>query len=103
MGKIAMLYVTFSGEEEARTMADLLLDQGLVACANTFPSESRYFWEGKLQSDAEWIGIFKTRPELSEKVSTLIIKKHAYELPCILMWDVEANDAYHKWVSEQTI
>jgi len=99
---ISLLYITFPDESSGRSVAGFLLEHKLVACANFFPASSMYWWKGDLQNDQEWIGIFKTRCDLVEKVKKNVSANHPYEIPCLLSFDAEVNEAYGNWVFEQT-
>lgn len=49
-----MVYVTASSTDEARRLANALVQQKLVACVNILPGvESVYEWQGKLESSQE--------------------------------------------------
>lgn len=45
-----IFYVAHSSEEEARRISDSIVAARLAACANIFPIQSAYWWEGKIES-----------------------------------------------------
>ena len=60
----AMAYVTAPDRETARTIARVVVERRLAACANYWPVESRYWWEGTQEETSEFVIIFKTRRSL---------------------------------------
>jgi periplasmic divalent cation tolerance protein len=50
MGELAFFYITNPSKEEAKRIAKHLLDKRIIACANIFPIESMYWWDGKDQN-----------------------------------------------------
>ena len=71
MEEIVMVLSTFPSIEKARQIGTLLVEKQLAACVNLVPGvESIYRWQGKIETSAEVLAIFKTtaarQPELSE-------------------------------------
>ncbi len=99
MGFIA-IYITHATDRTAKKVANYLLDQKLVACANIFPIESAYWWNAAVRHDKEWVSLVKTTSELWEKVKSKVIEIHPYEVPCIVKYEVEANEAYEQWIRD---
>ena len=98
-----LVYIIAGNEEEADKITDHLLEQRLVACVNSFPVKSKYWWEGKLETDNEVAMIAKTRAELTEKVIEEVKKLHSYDVPAIDVLEVEScNKDMIPWVEEET-
>jgi periplasmic divalent cation tolerance protein len=97
-----IIYVTHENSEEAQKIVKHLLDKKLIACANTMPITSCYWWEGNQANAEEIVTLLKTRDEFWEQIKTEIESIHPYKIPCILKIDVEANDAFEKWIEEET-
>jgi periplasmic divalent cation tolerance protein len=97
-----LIYVTHKNKREAKKVADHLLTKKLIACANTMPITSSYFWEGKKVNDAEIVTILKTRDSLWTKVRDEVKKVHPYKVPCIMKMNVEANAEYEEWIRKET-
>ena len=93
-----IVYVTHPSEEEARRIADTAVSARLAACANLFPIQSAYWWNGKMESGTEWVSLLKTAPYLLHGLQKCIEDLHSYETPCIMRWEVNANEAYENWV-----
>ena len=55
---------TVGSEEEARKIAHHLVEQQLAACVNIVPKiESVYRWQGKVESNREYLLLIKTSSE----------------------------------------
>ncbi|MBI4141697.1 divalent-cation tolerance protein CutA [Candidatus Woesearchaeota archaeon] len=97
-----IVYTPCKDEKEAEKIAEALLNEKLVACANILPSKSLYFWQGKLQKENEAILILKTTKEKFTAAEKKIKELHSYELPCILKIEGKANEEFEKWVEKNT-
>ena len=77
-----------------------LLENNYSPCIQVTNSlESRYFWEGKIQSTQEYKIDIKTLESLSEKVVMLIKSIHNYEIPEIIKQPISIeNKDYEEWV-----
>ena len=98
-----LIYITHPNENEALKLSNLLVEQKYVACSNIFPITSAYWWNGVVENDNEWVSIVKTIPENWEAVKSRVAEIHSYEVPCIMKIDVEANEAYEKWIKESVV
>ena len=81
-------------------LAGAALQSRLVACANLLPKiESHYWWQGKLESSAEVLIIFKTTKAKLKAFEKLIVAKHPYDTPEFLVLPIIAgNKRYLDWV-----
>lgn len=93
-----LLYVTHPSEETARRIAGEVVSVRLAACANLFPIQSAYWWDGKMESGEEWVSILKTAPYLEQRIQEFIERLHPYGTPCMMRWEVRANEAYENWI-----
>ena len=97
-----VFYTTYPDENTARSIATQLLNQRLIACANIFPIQSAYWWEGAVQQEGEWVAVLKTRLSLEQAVEAALLEIHPYETPCIMRFETRANAAYAQWIEEST-
>ncbi len=97
----SIIYVTHESEAEARRIAGALLEARLVACANIFPIQSMYWWQGAIESGDEWVSILKTADSHWHKVKASVEHLHPYTVPCIMRIEVSANLAYEQWIHQQ--
>ena len=102
--KQAFLYITVGNSEEAASIARVLLDDRLIACANIIDgATSLYRWEGKVADEKEAVMIAKTREDLVEKVIERVRELHSYDCPCIVALPiVSGNPAFLDWIDEET-
>ncbi len=98
-----LFYVTYPDEATARRVSEHLVKERLAACANIFPITSAYWWQVAVQHESEWISVLKTRLDLEEELESEIQKIHPYETPCILRFEVRANEAYENWIAAETV
>ncbi|NNF34840.1 MAG: divalent-cation tolerance protein CutA [Saprospiraceae bacterium] len=100
---ICLVYVTNESKEKARSLVDQIVNEKLAACANVFPIESAYWWQGSIVRDHEVVSIFKTLPEHWEPLRDRISEIHPYEVPCIMKIEVEANESYRQWIVDSVL
>jgi periplasmic divalent cation tolerance protein len=92
--------VTTSSREEAEKIAQCLLDERLIACANIIsPITSIFTWEGKTEKAEEHMILLKTRLELFEKLSEKVKALHSYKVPEIIALPIITGlNAYLEWL-----
>lgn len=88
----------------ADRIADALIEARLVACANRYPPiESRYRWQGRVETEAEVPLLLKTRATLGDAVEAAARALHPYETPSILRRRIDgANADYARWIHAET-
>ncbi len=96
------IYSTYANIKEAKKIANILLDNHLIACANFFPIESMYHRKDKKETAKEIVALYKTQKKHRNIIQKEIIKHHSYETPCIIKFDIEANISYEKRLSKET-
>ena len=102
-GNAVVIFVTTSSEEEAREIADLLLNSHKAACVNIVPTiDSKFWWEGKLDSARESLLIIKTKSSVLPEVIQIIKQAHSYTVPEIIALPIiGGNEDYLRWVDEE--
>jgi periplasmic divalent cation tolerance protein len=102
MDKFIMIMVTCPSRKEARAIADSLLKERLVACANIIPGvESKFWWKGKLDIAGEILLITKTAKVNFKKVELEVKKIHSYEVPEIIAIPITAGSKdYLNWIKD---
>ena len=61
---ISIIYTTIDNEQDARKIANVLIEEQIVACVNIIPNvHSIYRWKGKIEEEKELILIAKTVDE----------------------------------------
>ena len=94
--------VTCKNQAEADTIAATLLQQRLIACANSFPVRSAYRWQGKIKRSREVMMIIKTHSTQARKVKQIIFKLHSYQLPFITILNKQSTPEAEAWVRKVT-
>ena len=92
-----VLQVTTSAgsREEAQALAGVLLEGRLAACVQVVgPVESRYRWEGRLETATEWLLVVKTTAGRYDEVEAAIRAAHSYDVPEILAVPVVEDDGH---------
>src|ERR1700736_6264285 len=97
-----IVMTTAGSVDEARRIADVLVDRKLAACVNIVSRvQSIYRWKGKTEEAEEWLLWIKTTAAAFERVRDTIKELHSYELPECLCLNVEDGSAeYLKWVED---
>jgi periplasmic divalent cation tolerance protein len=99
--KLLAVYTTTSNAEEARKIAQTLVERQLAACVQINTIESFYRWEGAVQNDPEYRLMVKTTASHYPSVETAILEMHSYELPAIYAVAIEeAYAPYAAWVEQ---
>ncbi|MEV6972614.1 divalent-cation tolerance protein CutA [Kitasatospora sp. NPDC093806] len=99
------LVVTTTHDDEAgaRELAAAVVRERLAACAQVYPIQSVYWWDGEIQDSAEWRIDFKTRADLGGRLATFITERHSYDTPEVVgVPVVTGSTAYLDWVNSET-
>jgi periplasmic divalent cation tolerance protein len=101
MSKVTLFYVPFPSKEEAESVIKILLSEIMIACGQILSVQSYYHWENQLCQDPEYPVILKTTSENAGIVESRIKQLHSYEVPAIMHWQTEINEAYSLWVQKE--
>lgn len=87
-------------EANARRIAEALVSERLATCVNRVTGmTSTYFWDGRLQNEAEVLLIMKTTAARLAELAARLTVLHPYELPELVVLPVAGgNEAYLQWV-----
>lgn len=101
MKKNIIVMSTIDSKELAIRIADELLNNKIAACINILPGVlSRYWWQGSIESDEEYILLIKTSETLFSTVSQMIKQLHSYECPEIISLPIIAgSEEYLSWLN----
>ena len=97
-----VVLTTTPNEDEARSLAHLIVEAKLAACVQILPKMSSvYFWEGKIQTESEHLLLIKTLDEKFDELSDFIRTNHSYDVPEIVAIEAEkVSESYLAWVHE---
>lgn len=103
MTDFIQVLTTVPSQAAAQTIADTLLREKLAACVQILgPIESRYWWQGNLETAAEWQCLAKSRLPLYARLEAAIRREHSYEVPEIIVTRIETgNAAYLDWLKKE--
>src|SRR5690349_21225817 len=98
-----IVLTTAGSADEARRIAEGLVERKLAACVNIVPKiTSIYRWKGKVEEAEEWLLLIKTAVAF-EKVRDAIRELHSYELPeCLAIAIEDGSPEYLKWLAESS-
>ena len=99
---LCIVYVTTGSFDEAKNIGKNLVEEGLSACVNIIGGmHAIYRWQGKTQTDEEFVLIAKTRSNLIKPVTAKIKECHSYECPCVVAIPViGGNPEFLNWIKE---
>jgi periplasmic divalent cation tolerance protein len=103
MNCIAVI-TTVASRDDARRIAQALVERRLAACAQISAIESLYHWDGTLQHDNEFRLLLKTVDTQYDAVERAIRELHPYELPAIYSLPIDRIHApYAAWVRDASV
>jgi periplasmic divalent cation tolerance protein len=95
-----IVLVTTANKAEAEKIAQTLLKEKLIACANIInPVTSFFHWLGKVDKCEECLVVMKSRMDLFAELSVRVKGLHNYEVPEILALPIiDGSKAYLDWM-----
>jgi periplasmic divalent cation tolerance protein len=104
MAEFIQVVTTTASAEEARRIAEELVDKRLAGCVQIAgPIESIYRWQKKIERSPEWQLWVKTRSSQFAEVDRAIRKLHSYDVPEVLAMAVlDGSEAYLNWLRAET-
>jgi periplasmic divalent cation tolerance protein len=98
----SLVLTTAGSHDEARRIADVLIERRLAACVSIVPKiESVYRWQGQVDEAEEWLLLIKTTQAAFERVRAAVCEHHSYKLPEFMAISIDAGSpSYLKWIEE---
>lgn len=86
--------------DEAKKVAQYLVQSHLVACAQIIPSiESIYIWNDSLETAHESKVVLKTLRQHSDAIIEIICQMSSYQVPEVLIFTiVDGHQGYLEWL-----
>ena len=102
MSNARIALTTAGSAEEARRIAQALVDRRLAACVNIVPQvESIFRWQEKVENASEFLLLIKTDAGVFETLCEAIKELHSYQLPECVMLEIRAGSSeYLDWIEE---
>lgn len=103
MRDVCVVLTTFGDADSAAGVVRRLVDERLVACAQSDPAPIRsvYRWRGEVRDEAEVRVTLKTSAERVDALRERLEALHPYEVCEFLVLRAEASEAYGAWVVAQ--
>jgi periplasmic divalent cation tolerance protein len=97
-----IVLVTTANKEEAEKIAQKLLENELIACANIISPITSYFrWSGKIDCTEECMVVMKSRMNLFGELVECVKSLHSYEVPEVLALPIVAgSESYLGWMGQ---
>jgi len=97
-----LVLVTTENEDQARRIANALVEARLAACVNIVGAiDSVYRWEGRVTTDREALLIIKTTDERYEALERRVIELHTYSTPEVIAVKLERGSSdYLSWLRD---
>ena len=96
-----LVLVTHPNKEHAERITRGVIDAKLAACVLVTDVKSFYNWEGDLNEDDEVVTILKTSTDNVADLEKYIEANHDYDVPAIISFQANANQAYGRWLKQQ--
>jgi periplasmic divalent cation tolerance protein len=95
-----IILCTFPDKESAESIARLLVNDKIAACINILPDiTSIYMWQEQIKSAQEYLLLIKANKSCYQRIETLLIEYHPYELPEIIAVSIENGfPEYLSWI-----
>jgi len=102
MSEAIVVFMTAGSAEEARRIAQQLVETRLAACVQVLPEiESIYRWQGEVQREKEVLMLAKTSREQFDELEKSVRAIHSYDTPEIVAVPVSAvSEPYRTWLIE---
>ena len=96
-----VVFMTAANREEARRLAEMLVDRRLAACVQIMPEmESVYRWQGKIERQTEVLLLAKTVSAKFVELEAEVRRVHSYETPEIVAFPLTAGSRpYLEWLN----
>ena len=97
-----VVFITAKDRQEAQGIAQALVQEKLIACANVLGNvESLFWWEGSVDRSQEVLLILKTKRNLFNKIVKRVKTLHSYKTPEIIALPIVIGSKdYLNWIKE---
>lgn len=101
----AVVLSTTPTQDEAKKIAQNLLEKKIVACVTILPRATSFFWwDEKISQSNEFVLIIKTKKALVKNIVEVITQAHSYDVPEVISFSIEeGNVDYLQWVASTCI
>lgn len=98
--EFVVVLTTCADMEQARRIAEALVNEHLAACVNLLPAvESIYQWEGKVERANEVLLLIKSTRDRFGELRQRTVQLHSYDTPEIICLPIEDGlEKYLMWM-----
>lgn len=97
-----VVMIAVPNEEQAVSLARILVEGRLAACVQIQPIRSIYYWQNRLQDEHEHLLLVKTRTDLLATLETTVQIHHPDEIPEISVVPMLMGSSdYLGWIDQQ--
>ncbi|RVT83623.1 divalent-cation tolerance protein CutA [Inhella crocodyli] len=99
---LLLALTTVATADQARALAQRLVQARLAACVQLQAIESVYRWDGAVQQEPEWRLLIKTTEAAWPALQAAVLDQHPYATPALLAWPAtHASEAFAAWVAAE--
>lgn len=100
MSEAIVVFMTSANADEARRIANALVERQLAACVQILPEiESVYRWKGEVQRDREILILAKTTAAQFDDLEKAVREIHSYDTPEIVAVPMsQVSEPYRAWL-----
>ena len=103
MNKYIMVTTLCDKEEIANKIQELLLNKKLIVGCQISEVESKYWWNGELETAHEYHLEMRTKESLYKEIENEIKQIHDYEVCEISYYEIKgASKEFLDWIEEET-
>jgi len=97
-----VILITAKDEDEANVIADKVVGEKLVACANIVKGvKSIFWWDNKVDKADEVLIVLKSKEGCFSKIVQTVKKVHSYDVPEIIALSIiDGNRDYLDWIGD---
>jgi periplasmic divalent cation tolerance protein len=102
MSDAIVVFMTAANADEARRIANELVERQLAACVQILPQiESVYRWNGEVQRDTEILILAKTTAAQFDDLEKAVREIHSYDTPEIVAIPMtRVSEPYRAWLAD---
>ncbi len=102
MSDAIVVFMTSGNADEARRIANELVERQLAACVQILPEiESVYRWNGEVQRETELLLLAKTTAAQFDDLERVVREIHSYDVPEIVALKVaHVSEPYRVWLAD---
>ena len=99
-----LVYMTAPSEDEAVSLARMLVAERLAACVNILGEIRSFFrWEGEVCDEGEIAFIAKTTSDRLNQLIVRVTAAHSYDCPCVVALPITGgHDEFLTWIGTET-